>query len=246
VIKSAPIRPLAVLTLGSSLLLASLALAPAAAAHAAFTAGSFSIEVGWLYEPTYVGQPNAVQLTIHDKDGKPVTDLGASDVAVIVSTAGTDSPSLSFDPAFDLADGDGTFGEYDASIVPTAPGDYTFHITGSIHGTAVDVTATSGADTFNTVVGSGDIEFPVKLPTLDEVSTHLDRIDGRIAALQSANPGTDALTAAQSAAAAAQSATDAANRALLVGALLGGAGIVIGAAALWLALRSRRKDIAAS
>src|SRR5439155_15498969 len=107
VIKAVPIRPLAALTLGSSLLLASLALAPAAAAHAAFTAGPYSIEVGWLYEPTYVGQPNAVQLTIHDKAGKPVTDLGASDVAVVVSTAGTDSPSLSFDPAFDLADGGG-------------------------------------------------------------------------------------------------------------------------------------------
>jgi hypothetical protein len=236
--------PLVVVTAAS--LFAVLALAPVAAAHEAFTAGTYSIEIGWLNEPTYVGQPNAVQFTIHDKDGKPVTDLGANDISVVVSTAGTDSPSLSFDPAFDLADGGGTFGEYDASIVPTAPGDYTFHITGSIHGTKLDITGTSSANTFNSVVGSTDIEFPAKLPSIDEVSTHLDRIDSRIAALQSASPGGDALAAAQSAAAAAQSAAVAANQALLVGALLGGAGVVIGALALWLSLRSRRKDAASS
>jgi len=232
--------PLVVLTAAS--LFAAFALAPVAAAHEAFTVGAYSIEIGWLFEPTYVGQPNAVQFTIHGKDDKPVTDLGANDIAVVVSTAGTDSPSLSFDPAFDLADGDGTFGEYDAAIVPTAPGDYTFHITGSIHGTALDITGTSSADTFNSVVGSTDLEFPVNVPELGEVSTHLDRIDSRIAALQSANPGSDALVAAQSAAAAAQTASDSASRALLIGSLLGGAGVVIGALALWLSLRSRRKE----
>jgi hypothetical protein len=235
-------RRLSLVALTAASLFAALALAPVVAAHEAFTAGPYSIEIGWLYEPTYVGQPNAVQFTIHDRDDKPVADLGASDISVIVSTAGTDSPSLNFDPAFDLADGDGTFGEYDAAIVPTAPGDYTFHITGSIHGTRLDITGTSSEDTFNSVVGSTDIEFPAKVPTMNEVSTHLDRIDSRIAALQSANPGSDAVSVAQSAAAAAQGATDAANRALLVGALLGGAGVVIGALGLWLGLRSRRRE----
>ncbi len=239
-------RPIAGIALGSILLVGSLALAPVAAAHEAFTAGTYSIEIGWLFEPTYVGQPNAVQFTIHDKDDKPVTDLGASDISVVVSTAGTDSPSLSFDPAFDLADGDGTFGEYDAAIVPTAPGDYTFHITGSIHGTKLDITGTSSADTFNSVVGSTDIEFPAKLPSMDEVSTHLDRIDSRIAALQSAAPAGGGDATAQAALATAQTASDSANRALLVGALLGGAGVVIGAAGLWLALKSRRKDAASA
>jgi hypothetical protein len=239
-------RPVAGLALGSIVLLASLALAPTAAAHAAFTAGSYSIEVGWLYEPTYVGQPNGVQVTVHDKSNQPVTDLAADALTVVVSTAGTDSPSLTFEPAFDLAQGDGPLGQYDASIVPTAPGDYSFHITGAIHGTAVDITAKSGADTFNAVISSGDIEFPVKLPTLDEVSTHLDRIDSRIAALQSAGPAGNSGTAAQAATAAAQDAAAAANRALLVGAVLGGAGVVIGAAALWLALRARRKGAASA
>lgn len=231
--------PLVILT--AAALFAALALAPIAAAHEAFTVGTYHVEIGWLYEPTYVGQPNAVQFTIHDKDDKPVTDLGASDISVIVTTAGTDSPSLSFDPAFDLADGDGTFGEYDAAIVPTAPGDYTFHVTGTIHGTKLDISGTSGADTFSAVVGSSDIEFPAKVPTMDEVSTHLDRIDGRIAALQSAAPGGGG-TVVQGAIDAAQAASDRASQALLVGALLGGAGVVIGSLGLWLGLRARRKE----
>lgn len=235
-------RRLPLVGLTAASLLAALALAPVAAAHQQVTVGNYDIEIGWLFEPTYVGQPNAVQFTIHDKAGQPVTDLGANDIAVVVSTAGTDSPSLSFDPAFDLAKGDGNPGEYDAAIVPTAPGDYTFHITGSIHGTKLDISGTSSPDTFNSVVGSSDIEFPAKVPTMDEVSTHLDRIDSRIAALQSANPGSDAVSVAQSAAAAAASAMDAANRALLVGALLGGGGVVIGAIGLWLGLRARRKE----
>jgi hypothetical protein len=240
------LRPLAGLAIVPVLLLLSLAVAPAVAAHEQVKAGSYDIEMGWLVEPTYVGQPNAVSLTILDSAGKPVTDLGANDITVVVTTAGVDSPALTFNPAFDLADGDGTFGEYDAALVPTAPGDYTFHVTGKIHSTTVDFSGTSSADTFNSVIGSGDLEFPVKLPTLDEVSTHLDRIDSRIAALQSAAPGGAAQPAVQEATAAAQSATDAANRALLIGALLGGAGVVIGAIALWLALRSRRTGARAS
>ena len=236
-----PARRPAVAGIATAALLMFLALAPVVTAHAAFTAGAYSIEVGWVIEPTYVSQPNAVQFTIHDKDDKPVTDLGADDIKVVVSTAGTASPSLGFDPAFDLADGAGPMGEYHASIVPTAVGDYTFHITGSIHGTTVDITATSGSDTFNSVVGSTDIEFPVKQPSLGEVATHLDRIDARITTLQSADPGTAALTAANSAVEAAHAAADAADRALLVGSLVGGVGLVLGVFALAIALRAARR-----
>ena len=113
-------------------LLAALALAPATSAHSATEVGDYVVEVGWLNEPTFVGQPNAVQVTIkHNADESPVTDLGPDDLKVVVSTSDQDSASLSFDPAFDAAEGEGPLGEYDAAIVPTAPGDYTFHITGS-------------------------------------------------------------------------------------------------------------------
>jgi hypothetical protein len=232
--------PLAGLTIASLLL--SFALAPAAAAHSAIEVGKYLVEVGWLTEPTYVGQPNAVQVTIklHSNES-PVNDLGPDDLAVVVSTAGTDSPSLSFDPAFDAIEGIGPLGEYDAAIVPTAPGDYTFHVTGTIHGTAVDIKLASGEETFDPVKGSSDLEFPAKLPNLTEITTRLDRIDGRIVELQAADPGSEALFAAEAAAASADSAAQSADHALLVGLIVGGAGVLLAVVALYVAVRAGRK-----
>lgn len=233
-------RPLAGAAIAS--FLAALALAPAAVAHSGTEVGEYLVEVGWLNEPAFVGQPNAVQVTIvHHADEKPITDLGPDDLKVVVSTSDQDSPSLSFDAAFDAVEGTGPLGEYDATIVPTAPGDYTFHITGSIHGTAVDMSVTSGDETFDAVEGSSELEFPAKLPNLTEVGTRLDRIDSRIAALQSAAPGSDALAAAQAATAAANAAAASADRALLVGAVLGGAGLLLAVLSLLVARRGRTR-----
>ena len=166
-------------------------------------------------------------MTIEQHDtGKPVTDLATDSLAVVVSTAGVDSPSLALEPAFDAVEATGPPGEYDAALVPTAPGDYTFHMTGSIHGTAVDLTLASGAETFEPVVGSGDLEFPAKLPSLGDVATRLDRIDRgsprcsppRPARRRSPSPRMRQRPPAAAAASA--------DRALLIGGVLGGAGLV--------------------
>lgn len=228
--------------LATASLLATLALAPAVSAHAGSEVGEYLVEVGWLNEPTFVGQPNAVQVTItHHADETPVTDLGPDDLKVVVSTSDQQSASLSFDPAFDAAEGEGPLGQYDAAIVPTTPGDYTFHITGSIHGTAVDLTVSSGDETFNSVESSAELQFPAKLPDLVDVATRLDRIDSRIAALQSPDPNSPAIAAAKAATDAANAAAATANQALAVGVLLGGAGVLLAAAALAMTLRGRKR-----
>jgi hypothetical protein len=214
-----------------------LSLTSPVAAHGHASAAGFDFEIGWAIEPTLVGQPNAVALFVHDSDEKPITDIPADAIKVVVSTAGQDSASLSLAPAFDAEEGIGTPGEYSADIIPTAPGDYTFHFTGTIHGKAIDVSMTSSEETFDAVVSASELEFPVKQPTLAEVGTRLNRIDGRIDALQSAAPAAKAIADAQAAAATASASAD---RALLVGALLGGAGLVLGGLALFLSLRARR------
>ena len=214
-----------------------LSLAPIVAAHGHTTASGFNFVIGWAGEPAFVGQPNAAQLFVYDADDKPITDIPADAISVVVSTGGQDSSSFSLSPAFDVEEGYGTPGEYSADVIPTVPGDYTFHFTGTIHGTAIDVSMTSSDSTFDGVVAPSDLEFPVKQPTLTEVGTRLDRIDGRIDALQAAAPPPNAIPDAQAAAATAQSQ---ANQALQIGALLGGAGLVIAVIALALALRARR------
>ncbi len=129
-------------------------------------------------------------------------------------------------------------GEYDAAIVPTAPGDYTFHITGTIHGQKVDISVTSGDETFDAVKETSNLQFPSKLPSAAEVATHLDRVDSRVSALQdSSGQYGAAITAAQSAASAAQAAAD---RALVVGTAIGGIGLIVGLLSLAASRRASR------
>jgi len=206
-----------------SLILAALLgllLASVAVAHVVKEAGPYTLEIGWEHEPTYVGEANGVQVIIHDADDNPITDLATDDLKVVVSTGDQQSGELTFEPAFDLEEGEGPMGEYNAPIMPTAPGDYTFHLTGAIRGEPVDITVTSSDETFDTVRGTAEIQFPVKVPTLNEVATRLDRLDSRLASADDAQA--------------------AANRALLVGAGLGLLGVIIGAAALLVARRATR------
>jgi hypothetical protein len=208
------------LALGSAVLL-SILLSGIASAHVVKTFGTYSVALGWVHEPTYVGEENAVQAVVKDAKGAPVTDLKAGDLKVTVSLAGQSTDALDLVPTLDPDTGLGTPGDYEASIIPTAVGDYTFHLTGSIHGTAVDETATSSDSTFESVTDPGPIQFPTKLPAIGDLNTLITRVDGRT---------TTAATAASDA-------QDRANLALDVGVVVGGIGIVLGLAGIAMARR---------
>jgi hypothetical protein len=218
-----------------ALLAGSLLAAPAAFAHTHIHVGDYELSIGWANEPTYVGVPNGVEVTVTDQDGQPVTDLGAGDITVIVSTADQSTEALPLQPAF-VIDVFGTPGQYVADLLPTAPGEYAFQFAGSLREEPVDVTVTSGEETFSPVLSSTDVEFPFKVPTLAEVAERLDRDNGRIEQLQ-AGAGQ-----AEVANANATSALDVANKALLVGAVVGGAGLVVAVIALFVAWRASSKS----
>ncbi len=223
--------------LAASASLAMMAASPVAA-HVIVHAGSYSLAIGWKTEPAYVGEINAVQVIVTDAHGKPVTDLGANDLKVVVSTNSQQSGTLTFNSGFDPDTGLGTPGDYEAPLIPTSPGAYTFHLTGTVHGQAIDVTETSSDQTFDSVQDPSAIQFPTKLPSLTEIVTRLDRMDARIAAAQAS--GSPSPGSADQASAAATDAHAAADRALLIGGALGAAGLVVGLAALAVALRVRR------
>jgi hypothetical protein len=208
----------------------SLVIGAAASAHVPMKVGPYTVEVGWKVEPAYVGQQNAVLVIVTDARDEPVTDIPADDLLVVVSTAGQQSEPLSFEPAFDPEELEGPLGEYDAPILPTAPGDYDFHITGTIHGQDVDLTVTAD-DTEERVSGTADIEFPAKLPAVVEIVTRLDRIDARLAQASKTAP-----------AAGVAEAKEAADRALLLGGGVGTLGLVVAVIALAVAARSMRRS----
>jgi len=227
--------------------MATMLVAGSTQAHVLKTFGPYSVALGWVQEPTYVGQLNAVQVVVKDASGKAVVDIGDGDLKVVVSIGGQQSAALDLLNKHDPDTGLGIPGDYEAPLVPTAPGDYTFHLSGKIHGTVVDETATSSDSTFNSVVETTDIQFPAKLPSLTEVTTRLDRLDARVAAIASASPVTvasappdmTAIDAATAAGAAAAKAHDSASTALVAAVVLGGLGVILGAAGLVVATRRR-------
>jgi len=219
-------RPSARLAVAAALAsLIAIMVAGVAAAHVVTTIGNYSIAMGWLQEPAYVGSQNAVQVIVKTKAGNPVADLQSGALSVVVSTAGAQTAAMPLDPSLDPDTGLGRPGEYLAWLIPTIPGNYTFHLTGSIHQQTVDETYTSSDTTFNPVDDPTSAQFPAKLPTLTELSTQSERVASR---------ASDALAAASSA-------SSDANRALLVGGALGGAGLVVGFMALLVAFQLRRR-----
>jgi hypothetical protein len=211
---------------GAAIVAACLALgatALPAAAHEQRTVGAYQFTVGWQHEPTYVGDLNAVQIFVHDAQGKPIDDLGTPPtLQVTISTGSQTSAPLSLNPSFDPDTGLGTHGEFDAPVIPEAVGTYRFHFTGTINGQKIDQTFTSSESTFDDVVTPSAIQFPTKQPALSDLATSVDRLQTRTA---------DALSRAKTAHNDASTATIVAIVALIAGVVLGGAGLAFGIAA---------------
>jgi hypothetical protein len=143
-----------------------------ALAHGEYDHGDIAIATGFQTEPAYVGQPNAVELEI-TKAGQPVTDVGQGDLKVGVSFGGQ-STALTLEPNFEVGEW-GTPGDYIASFIPTQPGTYTFHIDGTVAGTQVRYSMTSGPDTFSEVEDPAPAMFPaVEAPSTTDLSTKID------------------------------------------------------------------------
>jgi hypothetical protein len=146
-------------------------LAPAAAAHEQRAEGDLEMVVGFGTEPAYAGQPNSVQIVL-THDGQPVTDLG--DTLDVEVSFGDETVALELEPVF------GEPGEYRAWFIPTRPGQYEFHFSGTIDGEQVDETFASGPGTFSDVENPADIQFPVQDPTNGELAERLDREASRL------------------------------------------------------------------
>lgn len=155
-------------------------LAAPAVAHETAKAGDLALEVGWGTEPAYVGQLNTVQLVVtRAADGDPVNDPGAKLVATV--SYGDQSQEFPLAPTYYPELGTGTPGEYAALVIPTAPGDYTFRVTGTIEGVKVDLEVESSPKTFSPVEETSAVQFPVKVPGTEQVAQRLEAELARVA-----------------------------------------------------------------
>jgi hypothetical protein len=155
-------------------------LAAPAPAHETASAGELSLELGWGTEPAYAGQLNTIQLIVtHEADGDPVNDPGAKLKARV--TYGDQTQDFELTLTYDAKYGTGVPGEYSALVIPTAPGDYTFHVTGKVQGVKVDLEVESSPKTFSPVEEAQAVQFPVKVPGPEQVAQRLDKELGRVA-----------------------------------------------------------------
>src|SRR6266542_1687591 len=166
-----------------------------ASAHEERKIGKYNVEVGFGDEPAYTGDKNSVVMFLNDANDKPVVDLGDTlkvDITTGTSTDDTQKLSMTMQPNFEVG-GDGTPGDYRAWFIPTAPGPYTFHFTGSIKGQKVDEKFTSSPTTFDEVQDPAKVEFPAKDPTTGQLSARVDRETQRLnASLRSSDPSSGA------------------------------------------------------
>ena len=193
-------------------------LAVPASAHEEKTVGRYHFAVGFGDEPAYAGEENSVQLLLADANDKPVTDL-TDTLKVEISTGDTEPLALSMEPFFEVGEF-GTPGDYRAFFIPTAPGSYSFHFTGTIKGQRVDETFKSGPQSFSDVEDPAAVQYPVKQPTGVQLAARADRETARVDA---------ALTDERD-----QAKDDAASARTLaiIGLVVGALGLVVGVVAL--------------
>ncbi len=218
-------RALAAVTLAGIVSLAPLV---GARAHEGVEVGDLEIIVGFVNEPAYTGQPNGVQLRLLH-GGDPVNDA-AGDLEVVVSYGDDETDPSPLVPAFLIEGGkvvSGTPGEYRYDFIPSQPGKYSFHITGTVGDEEIDETFTAGPETFSIVQDPAEAEFPaLDAPSISDISTRLERESGRIA---------DAAASIEAAEAAAAAASDAAAQArtiATIAVIVGAIGVIAGIAAL--------------
>jgi hypothetical protein len=150
---------------GAALLALCLAGTQAIGAHERKTAGAIDLVIGWGDEPAFTGARNSVVVTLSDRNG-PLKVPATLSVEV---TFGSERITLPLEAVAARPH------EYQAWLVPTRAGTYTFHVTGKVGTQPIDVTSTCSDRTFHCVADATDIQFPAKDPTVAQLSDRLER-----------------------------------------------------------------------
>jgi hypothetical protein len=190
-----------------------------ALAHEGRKLGDLEMVVGWGTEPAYAGEVNSGQLLLVHH-GEPVVDLG--DTLDVEVTFGDETEPFTLEPFFEEGEF-GTPGDYRAFLIPTEPGQYSFHFSGTIDGEEVDETFTSGPGTFDDVENPQAAQFPVEQPSTGELAERIDREVPRL---------TGSIEEAQAAANAAADDASSANTLGLIGIIVGAVGLIVAIVAL--------------
>jgi hypothetical protein len=187
-----------------------------ASAHERRQVGAYTFTVGFSTEPAFSHIPNGPEVTItKGPNEEPVAEGVDLEVEIIF---GDESTTLAVEPAF-VVDVFGEPGNYDASIFPTRPGTYTFRFFGTVEGTEIDESFTSGPETFNDINDPAEFAFPVDDPNNAELAERIEQESAEMTETQDEVNGARTLG--------------------LIGLIVGGVGLVVGITVGVLFLRRR-------
>lgn len=153
--------------------LMAMAVVQPAGAHESRETGEYTAVVGWAHEPAYTGFPNAVNISLSDSAGEPVEDLG-DELQVEVLFGDETTGLMPLEAAFDEP------GLYEADVIPTRAGTYSFHFTGTIGDEPYDETFTSGEDTFAQPRNTAEVSFPAQDPTNGELAQSIEQLRSEV------------------------------------------------------------------
>ncbi len=107
--------------------------------------------------------------------GEPVTGASAALQVEVTHVPTGEQRTMDLRPLVDDP------GAYLADFIPTAPGAYTFRFFGEIDGEPFDESFTSGPNTFDEVVPSRTIQFPIELRESRELQSALEGVQSDLA-----------------------------------------------------------------
>lgn len=146
-----------------------------AAAHERRTVGPYTFVVGWIAEPAYLDQLNALDLTVTETaTTKPVEGLEKTLKAELIAGGGSAVKPLTLAARFGLP------GKYQGQVLPTKAGDYTFHLTGTVNSLAVDERFESGPGRFGGIEDLAPLQFPDRVPSNSDLAAKLDDANGKL------------------------------------------------------------------
>jgi hypothetical protein len=226
------------LTVASLSLTALAALAMAAlpaAAHEHYPADPYDLVVGWTSEPAVVDEMNGLDFNVNTRDiannsSAPVEGAQLDLSALLIF--GSHSRPMALAPQEDRP------GWYTFDFIPTQAGPYSVRITGTLNGTAINVTAT-----LEDAVAREDLGFPLPAPSAPALEASIAAAAGSVATL-GARVGALEANSSSGALAAQVAQLRADNESLkstaTLAELLAVVGILAGAAGAGLAMRGRR------
>ncbi len=161
-------------------------------AHEERKLGKYNVELGWRVEPAAVGVMNGPDVYVSFADKKdagsdPQKALEALKIDLQVEvTLGPAKKTIKLEqnyPYYSEYEGTGEVNLV-GSLLPTRPGDYTFHLTGTIEDVKVDEKFTSADGKFGTVEPAADILFPDTNVDAVSLQQQIDALKAEIDALK--------------------------------------------------------------